>query len=255
MGTRTPMTPGDSIKRGRWAVWLTHPSALLLTTCFFVHGLFLYDSLPGVLATHWGADGSPDGWSDKSFGSVFMLPLVSAGLTVFLALISALVVKSVPVKKTASEWELYRREGMLRGTVAALGFCSLIFSLLFGGISALSWTQPDVLPAWPILIGVSVVLLAVGGAYAVGQRWSRKAAARAEVAPTPEERAEDQLWVAGILYNNPQDPHIMVRKREGTGYGLTVNIGNRKGRYGALLFLALVLLAPVGLAGLAVLRG
>lgn len=39
-----------------------------------VFGLIFWNQLPERIATHWGADGSPDGWSSRGF-AVFALPL------------------------------------------------------------------------------------------------------------------------------------------------------------------------------------
>ena len=42
---------------------------------------------PGAqVPIHWGADGQPDGWADKTVG-LFLMPLIAAGVAVLLALI------------------------------------------------------------------------------------------------------------------------------------------------------------------------
>lgn len=46
----------------------------LLDLSPIVAGLILWDKLPQQIATHFGADGTPDGWSSKAF-AVFGLPL------------------------------------------------------------------------------------------------------------------------------------------------------------------------------------
>lgn len=38
-------------------------------------GVILWNDLPERIATHWGADGQPDGWSNKAF-AVFALPCI-----------------------------------------------------------------------------------------------------------------------------------------------------------------------------------
>lgn len=38
----------------------------------------VYDRLPETVATHWGMDGNPDGWSPRWF--LFLLPVLIAGL-------------------------------------------------------------------------------------------------------------------------------------------------------------------------------
>ncbi len=53
---------------------------LVLIAVMFVAGAVLYPSLPQTIPTHWGPGGTPDAWSQKSFLSVFQMPLVSAGL-------------------------------------------------------------------------------------------------------------------------------------------------------------------------------
>ena len=47
----------------------------LITLLPIVIGLFLWNKLPDTLATHWGSDGTANGWSSKTF-SVFGMPLM-----------------------------------------------------------------------------------------------------------------------------------------------------------------------------------
>jgi uncharacterized membrane protein len=42
-------------------------------------GVILYSRLPDTIATHWGANGEPNGWSSKAF-AVFALPGIIAGI-------------------------------------------------------------------------------------------------------------------------------------------------------------------------------
>lgn len=62
---------------------------LVLTTivCLLpiVAGVILYPQLPDQIATHWGFDNEPDGWSGKAF-AVFGLPGLMAALNLILPL-------------------------------------------------------------------------------------------------------------------------------------------------------------------------
>lgn len=62
---------------------------LVLTTivCLLpiVAGVILYPQLPDQIATHWGFDNEPDGWSGKAF-AVFGLPGMMAALNLILPL-------------------------------------------------------------------------------------------------------------------------------------------------------------------------
>lgn len=58
------------IKKNKWKL-LISSIAILLPMVF---GLIVWNKLPEQIATHWGADGNVNGWSNRSF-AVFALPL------------------------------------------------------------------------------------------------------------------------------------------------------------------------------------
>ncbi|MBR5317676.1 MAG: DUF1648 domain-containing protein, partial [Lachnospiraceae bacterium] len=47
----------------------------IITLIPIVIGLLLWDKLPDVIPTHFGMDGTPNGWSSKTF-TVFGLPVL-----------------------------------------------------------------------------------------------------------------------------------------------------------------------------------
>ena len=51
----------------------------LVTLLPILIGLFLWNQLPDTVATHWGSDGTANGWSNKSF-AVFGMPLILTAL-------------------------------------------------------------------------------------------------------------------------------------------------------------------------------
>lgn len=238
------------IPRGRAGLWLIHAIAALILIPCFAYGATVYESLPETIPTHWGAGGAPDAWADKSFGSVFALLFVGAGTSVFLALIAAAVPLMAPPSKDPTPWELWRREGMIRGIVAAMGIISALITALVGLLSVAAWKNPDHLSAWPVLILVALILGAIFAADALSSRWARRSALKNGVTPTAEEEEEDKLWTVGGFYNNPNDPHILVPKRSGSGTGMTVNIGNAKGRGAVVVFLAVFVVLPLVLGGI-----
>lgn len=60
---------------------------IILTTALclvpMIAGAILYSRLPDSIATHFGVDGQPDGWSGKAF-AVFGLPAILAGINLLL---------------------------------------------------------------------------------------------------------------------------------------------------------------------------
>lgn len=237
------------ITRGRTAVWLLHPVAALVLACCFAYGVTIYDSLPEAIATHWGANGQPDAWTDKTFGSAFFPLMMGAGISAFLSLIAAAApVMDPPDKdKEATGWDLYRREGMIRGTVAGMGCASILTAVLIGFLTVAGWKNPEHVPPGPALLLTALILGVVLGSYRIASGWARRTALAAGVLPTAAEQEEEKLWIAGGLYNNPEDPHILVPKRtgSGTGTGMTVNVGNSKGRAAVVVFLAVFVVFPL----------
>ena len=47
-------------------------------------------------------------------------------------------------------------------------------------------------------------------------------------APAPIDRDDERHWLGGLIYNNPDDPHLLVPKR--FGIGRSVNFGRPLGK-------------------------
>ncbi len=63
--------------------------SLLLVALSLVVGVLLHPELPDPMPSHWNAAGEVDGFMPKPWG-VFLLPLVTAGLTLMLLAIPAI---------------------------------------------------------------------------------------------------------------------------------------------------------------------
>ncbi|MFJ7750911.1 DUF1648 domain-containing protein [Arthrobacter sp. NPDC097144] len=241
------------ITRGRNLLWLIHLGGILILAACFAYGSTIYDSLPETIPTHWGASSTPDEWADKSFGSVFAPLLVGAGISVFLALIAAAAPFMIPPNQNATPWELWRREGTIRGLVAGMGGMSVLLAALMGVMSVSAWRNPDGFPSASVLILIVLILVGVIAASALSSRWARRTALRNGITPTVPEQEEDKLWIAGGIYNNAKDPRVIVPKRAGFGTGVTVNVGNSKGRAAVVIFLAVFVGIPLVLLGVSAL--
>ncbi|MBF4995530.1 DUF1648 domain-containing protein [Arthrobacter gandavensis] len=229
---------------------MPHWIAALLVASFYVYGASAYGSLPDTVPTHWGLDGTPDSWESKSFGSVFLPLNVAAGMCVLLALVSAAAPAMTPRESQTSRWEGCLREGNTRGTIPAVGICSLALTGVIGALTVTGWRTPGSVAAWPVLTLLPLTLVAPMVSYAYEIRNARRSAAARDIHPTAEEAAEESLWFAGILYNDSSDPRVLVSKRRGNGMGITVNVGNRAGRAAVVIFLLLFTGLPLA-AGLA----
>lgn len=135
---------------------------------------------------------------------------------------------------------------MIRGTVAAMGSTAVLIAVIFGFLTVTGWNNPKHVPVWPVLLLTAVILGAVLASYAMASRWARRTALHEGIRPTAAEQKEEKLWtVGGLFYNNPEDPHVLVPKRTGTGTGLTVNVGNSMGRAAVAIFLCVFVVVPL----------
>lgn len=241
-------TTEKDLTRGRWPLWLAYPVAAAILLGTQVYGLSLYPDLPDPIPTHWGPSGAPDAFDAKSPGTVFGMLWVGLGMTALMAFLAAVVPAMSPARAEPSPYRRIQREGMIRGTIGGLGATTVLLALLFSGLAIEGWLRPEYVGGWFAVLFTGLILVVIGWSFWRGSRWARHQAAAAGIHPDAEEAAEERLWLwGGILYNNPADPQVLVPKREGTGTGLTVNVGNPGGKWAVAIILLLVIGLPVGI--------
>lgn len=236
------------LRQGRGASWLPFGLAALMLLAVIGYGIAIYDSIPDQIPQHYGPGGDATRWEAKSPGTVFFPILMSfAGLFV-LPIVALVLPAMMSTPDDASDWTRLRIEGSVRGTRAGLGWVALLTVGITAWISVVIWQASDHAPGWPIAALLAGIFVALWLAYRRWSRWARRTAELHGIRPTPEEEAEDRLWLPLGLYNNPEDPRVLVPKREGYGVGTTVNLGSRGGKILVAAFLA-VLIVPILLVG------
>jgi uncharacterized membrane protein len=159
-----------------------------------------WDSIPERRPIHWGLDGQPNGWADRTPGGVYGPLAFGAGANLWLFGFSLAV------------WYGSRRSEPLRKP-ALVAFVALQWAsvLLLSGLSLQGLIR---LPVAPL---IAVVVLVILGSLVYLIKANRDA--RGPLDPTPKE-----CWKGGILYYNPDDPVLFIGRRDGAGF--TLNMGN-----------------------------
>ncbi|MGN7941452.1 DUF1648 domain-containing protein [Virgibacillus sp. 6R] len=192
----------------------------------------LYDQLPSQIPTHWGPNGQPDAFSDKSWMVALGLPIILLimqlmfyGINVFTKRsgikINAGNVKSSELRQLRlrkySSWFLFVVEILM-----TLLFAILHLNLLYENIisNLLMMITPIIFLV--IVLGGTVWLAIKVGS--VDSDLEGKEIVADSVSKKVDGIDEDQYWKGGLFYFNRNDPSIFVEKRFGIGF--TINYAN-----------------------------
>jgi uncharacterized membrane protein len=182
-----------------WFLWLgLVPPLLLLAAALYLHAN--WNSIPARFPVHWGLDGNPNRWAERSVKGVYR-PLFFGAEMVFWFFGFALAI-----------WHGARQsEPLRRPTVGLLIATQWFFALTMAGISLGPLIRVPV--AVFALSGIAIIL--VPGIYLT----RRAKHPRGPVDPTPNE-----CWKGGMIYSNPDDAALFVARRDSVGF--TPNMAN-----------------------------
>lgn len=134
----------DSARRDLWSHWYGPAAAAAAA----LSSLAAYRQLPAVMATHWGLDGTPDGWSSRLVGA-FLLPALMLGVWALLCAAPALDPRGAN----------YAKFGGARDVIAN-GTLTLLLGTHTASLAvALGYPVPI---ARVVPVGVGLLLVAVG---------------------------------------------------------------------------------------------
>jgi uncharacterized membrane protein len=169
-------------------------------------------------------DGTPNGWSTRSFAGVYGPLLLGAIVVLFMLAIAAMT--SWGSRRTAQH--------------PAAQIVPVVVAYVVAAAFSLAGLLPlHIVPMWG-LFGFNAASLGLLAALVWLSLRHRTAPGTEAGEITPED-----CWHGDQFYYNPQDPALFVEKR--VGLGLTFNFGNRA----SWVVLALMLLIPTGLVILA----
>ncbi|MCA1065864.1 DUF5808 domain-containing protein [Rossellomorea sp. AcN35-11] len=206
--------------------WIAYLIPMVITVGLIVFTLVNYSGFPDQIPTHWGPDGKPDAFTDKTVLTVLTLPLVLLSMNAMFLGINEMT-RNSGIKLSAGNVKASRvRQLRLRKyTSWLLFFISILISMLFTFLQFTTLYENSIsdlliitMPlAFSALVLMGTVLLAVK----VGKKDSDFDLEIIEEGSGDVINAdEDRYWKGGLIYFNPDDPSIFVEKRFGVGWTL-----------------------------------
>jgi uncharacterized membrane protein len=211
---------------GAWLRWV--PFCLLLLVAVML--LVLWNQLPDRWPVHWGLNGQPDKWMNKSLPAVFLPVGIGVGLCLLFELLNLIILKNPQLGKNKN----VAPEAAHAIAGRMVEFLRLIEIAVALVLSALAIMLPLLRPARPfgfVAFAFGVFIVAVG----VGV-WRLVQLARE--LKTSGKFAGLEGW-NGLTYRNPNDPRLWVPRITGIGY--TLNFAHRRAWPLFILFITLPL--------------
>ncbi|MEH7380902.1 DUF5808 domain-containing protein [Bacillus sp. JJ1533] len=222
-----------------WYVFLV---PMLITVGVIGYTIAQYDLLPDQIPTHWGINGEPDAFTEKTLASAISSPLTMFVMqAMFLAIIVSTKKSGIKLSATATNASRLRQLTLRKYTSWFMFLTTILLTGMFSFFQ-LRTIHPDIVDgtivmAIPILFLVVTLASTIVFAVKVGR------SDKMDVGETNagiRDYDDDSHWVGGLFYVNRQDPSIFVEKRFGVGW--TLNFGNPIGYFIILVPLALILL-------------
>jgi len=222
----------SSYSRGqiRSMPWFWYLAALAIAFASAIIELIEYPNLPAQIPSHFGINMEPDAWSDKSIGLALSMPLINIGTAVCMFVAGLIFHKAKLQLNTADPALSFAQHSAYRRLMGNwLGFYTLCLSVSFFlmGLSALYW-QSFKLPFWlsmvldfaPLLpLCTAAIRAGQSGSKLKPKNYSSEGMAKRNTFSTDSVRSDDDLWVLGMFYYNPDDPTALIEDRFGSGVG------------------------------------
>lgn len=212
---------------------------LCVTFGLMLYTLYHYSSLPIQVPTHWNYLGQIDVWSPKSYSSVLFPSIIQLCIIILLAFVTLSIFTS-RTKLNVNDLEKSKIKSLkyLSGIALSIYIITLFIVVTFGFVTFAGFQGSNLSPLylWISLLGPLIgVILMLYTFIKYGDNSSSKD--KSSDSYSPEDN--DMYWLWGFIYNNPNDPAVMVQKRYGLGW--TINIGNKAGKIILIILLIFIL--------------
>ena len=217
---------------------------------------FRYYHLPDMIPTRFDASMQPTVWTEKSFFTILLMPLINMGTLLIMTPV-AIIIEKVKLqidpaspKVSFAQHRVYRRR--MGHALGFLTFTIILVMALFGLVVLFPYSalaSPVLFWGGLAVIHIPIVVLIVvfvktgqGGCKVTIELEGAETAGideSAHTVTTHPGRGDDKFWRLGMFYYNPDDPAYFVEYRFGGSFSL--NYARLPAKIGAgLLVIGLV---------------
>lgn len=192
--------------------------------------VFNYQNIPDQLVTQWDFNMNPTTITEKTWGSVMMIPAMQVFITIVMAISNQAYLsakqqidgKNPTASSTKSK--KFRRQSSLLNLVI-----SILTQLLFVAIQLVTVFEsisPKVVMILSLVFTILIIGLVLWFSLYYGQSGDRLKTVEINEEEAPKGNIvtgdDDENWKLGMFYFNKQDPSFWVEKR--MGVGMTFNL-------------------------------
>ena len=190
-----------------------------LSVISFLYVLINYKNMPDTIITHWGANGKPDGYSDKNIINVFFTSFLDISMVL---LFTVMCIGSIGGNTYIDNENLEVNRKKAIKYLNSIGYSFLALTLSIQSITTtipIFMVREKCIPMW-LSLGACIVpiFIAVPLIYYYFMLNSIKPKSRNIY--TVEN--DDEKWIYGFIYYNKENPKLMVEKRLGIGWSINM---------------------------------
>lgn len=230
-------------------IWFV-PSVLLIIMCLLVN-IKCYKNLPIRYPSHWNSAGIADGYSLKSYGTIYEMPVIQTVMLVVTFFSYKIIgwakqeISAVNPEASIEKNIKFRRIWSVY-MIATSYLIQFVFIVSDFQMMQIIKFNVSNFVVFQIIIEAVVMIISIVLTIKVGQGGSKLKSSfdGKENEDEINTRDDDKYWkLGGTIYYNKDDPAIFVEKRFGIGW--TFNAGSK---IGFLLYLVIIVIIIFSLA-------
>lgn len=194
--------------------------SFILSFATIVLTFVFYERIPNQIPIQYNFEGDIVNWTEKSYRSVLIFPIMQLYLTLLFLFINTMISRAKQQINSANPEEskkqniIFRRRWSLylivSGTALVVMFSFIQFSFIFP-------VNETLILVFPLGLSLFMILGAIILSITTGQGGSRVKIGK-DINGSVIDRDDDRYWKFGQFYFNPDDPALFLEKRFGIGW-------------------------------------